>query len=127
MTIYVVEFEDIANHESEFEPFKDLAGAEEYVANHIMDQVNKHDPVLPDNMGNDSEFRRVLRFMFIKKSFKAMVLLWNDLRDDQHYSIYKKEVREYLQKIGWQPREPVGLPTLIGTYPSKVPVDAVIH
>ncbi len=48
-------------------------------------------------------------------------------RDPDIPLVYKKEVREYLQKIGWQPREPVGLPTLIGTYPSKVPVDAVIH
>jgi acetyl-CoA decarbonylase/synthase complex subunit alpha len=48
-------------------------------------------------------------------------------RDPDIPLVYKKEVREYLQTIGWKPREPVGLPTLIGTYPSKVPVDAVIH
>jgi acetyl-CoA decarbonylase/synthase complex subunit alpha len=48
-------------------------------------------------------------------------------RDPDIPLVYKKEVREYLQRIGWKPREPVGLPTLIGTYPSKVPVDAVIH
>jgi hypothetical protein len=41
--------------------------------------------------------------------------------------VYKKEVRAHLQEIGWQPREPIGLPTLIGTYATKVPVDAVIH
>ncbi|HUX48270.1 MAG TPA: CO dehydrogenase/acetyl-CoA synthase complex subunit alpha [Dehalococcoidia bacterium] len=48
-------------------------------------------------------------------------------RDADIPLVYKKEVRAYLQEIGWQPREPVGLPTLIGTYPTKVPVDAVIH
>jgi len=48
-------------------------------------------------------------------------------RDPDIPLVYKKEVREYLQRIGWKPREPVGLPTLIGTYPSKVSVDAVIH
>jgi acetyl-CoA decarbonylase/synthase complex subunit alpha len=48
-------------------------------------------------------------------------------RDPDIPLVYKKEVRAYLQEIGWKPREPVGLPTLIGTYPSKVPVDAVIH
>jgi acetyl-CoA decarbonylase/synthase complex subunit alpha len=48
-------------------------------------------------------------------------------RDPDIPLVYKKEVREHLQKIGWKPREPVGLPTLIGTYPSKVSVDAVIH
>ncbi len=48
-------------------------------------------------------------------------------RDPDIPLVYKKEVREHLQRIGWKPKEPVGLPTLIGTYPSKVPVDAVIH
>jgi acetyl-CoA decarbonylase/synthase complex subunit alpha len=48
-------------------------------------------------------------------------------RDADIPLVYKKEVRAHLQEIGWQPREPVGLPTLIGTYPSKVSVDAVIH
>ena len=41
--------------------------------------------------------------------------------------VYRKEVTPYLQKIGWQPKEPVGLPTLIGTYPTKVKLEAVIH
>jgi acetyl-CoA decarbonylase/synthase complex subunit alpha len=48
-------------------------------------------------------------------------------RDADIPLVYKREVREHLQKIGWQPREPIGLPTLIGTYPTKVPIDAVIH
>jgi acetyl-CoA decarbonylase/synthase complex subunit alpha len=48
-------------------------------------------------------------------------------RDADIPLVYKKEVRAHLQEIGWQPREPIGLPTLIGTYPTKVPVDAVIH
>ena len=48
-------------------------------------------------------------------------------RDADIPLVYKKEVRVHLQEIGWQPKEPVGLPTLIGTYPSKVPLDAVIH
>jgi acetyl-CoA decarbonylase/synthase complex subunit alpha len=48
-------------------------------------------------------------------------------RDPDIPLVYKKEVREHLKEIGWQPKEPVGLPTFIGTYPSKVPLDAVIH
>ena len=48
-------------------------------------------------------------------------------RDADIPLVYKKEVRAHLQGIGWEPREPIGLPTLIGTYPTKVPVDAVIH
>ena len=48
-------------------------------------------------------------------------------RDPDIPLVYKKEVRVYLKEIGWQPKEPVGLPTYIGTYPTKVPIDAVIH
>jgi len=48
-------------------------------------------------------------------------------RDSDIPLVYKKEVRAYLTEIGWKPKEPVGLPTLIGTYPTKVPVDSVIH
>jgi anaerobic carbon-monoxide dehydrogenase, CODH/ACS complex subunit alpha len=48
-------------------------------------------------------------------------------RDPDIPLVYKKEVRAYLQKMGWKPKEPVGLPTLIGTYPTKVPLDSVIH
>ncbi len=48
-------------------------------------------------------------------------------RDPDIPLVYKKEVRAYLQELGWKPKEPVGLPTLIGTYPTKVPLDSVIH
>jgi acetyl-CoA decarbonylase/synthase complex subunit alpha len=48
-------------------------------------------------------------------------------RDADIPLVYKKEVKAYLTQIGWKPKEPVGLPTLIGTYPSKVPVESVIH
>jgi acetyl-CoA decarbonylase/synthase complex subunit alpha len=48
-------------------------------------------------------------------------------RDADIPLVYKKEVKVYLTEIGWKPKEPVGLPTLIGTYPTKVPVDSVIH
>ncbi len=40
---------------------------------------------------------------------------------------FKKEVTEYLQKVGWKEKPTLSLPTLIGTYPSKVPLEAVIH
>jgi len=48
-------------------------------------------------------------------------------RDADIPIVYKKEVRVYLKEIDWKPKEPVGLPTMIGTYPTKVPVDSVIH
>ncbi|MGB9628648.1 MAG: acetyl-CoA decarbonylase/synthase complex subunit alpha, partial [Thermodesulfobacteriota bacterium] len=48
-------------------------------------------------------------------------------RDADIPLVYKKEAKAYLTQIGWRPKEPVGLPTLIGTYSTKVPVDSVIH
>jgi len=48
-------------------------------------------------------------------------------RDADMPLVYKREVKAYLTEIGWKPKEPVGLPTLIGTYPTKVSVDSVIH
>lgn len=50
------------------------------------------------------------------------------LPDDLHLFIrkptdvpmfFKREVMEYLKEIGWKPRQQVGLPTLINTYPTK--------
>ena len=41
--------------------------------------------------------------------------------------VYKKEVLAYLKEIDWQEKPTLSLPTLIGTYPSKVPLEAVIR
>lgn len=41
--------------------------------------------------------------------------------------VYKKEVLAHLKEIGWKPKPVLSLPTLIGTYPTKVPLEAVIH
>ncbi len=41
--------------------------------------------------------------------------------------VYKKEATAYLKDVGWEPKPVLTLPTLIGTYPSKVPPDAVIR
>ncbi len=53
--------------------------------------------------------------------------LQNFVRNDRDIPIvYKKEVMEYLKNVGWQPKPVLTLPTLIGTYETDVPVDAVI-
>lgn len=41
--------------------------------------------------------------------------------------VYKKEVMAHLKEIGWKPKPVLSLPTWIGTYPTKVPLEAVIH
>ncbi|MBM4446323.1 MAG: CO dehydrogenase/acetyl-CoA synthase complex subunit epsilon [Chloroflexi bacterium] len=40
---------------------------------------------------------------------------------------FKKEVMAYLEKVGWKEKPVLTLPTLIGTYTSEVPLDAVVH
>ncbi len=53
--------------------------------------------------------------------------LQNFVRNERDIPIvYKKEVLEYLKNVGWQPKPVLTLPTLIGTYETDVPVDAVI-
>jgi len=53
--------------------------------------------------------------------------LENFVRDEVDIPVvYKKEVMEYLEKVGWKPKPTLSLPTLIGTYESDIPIDAVI-
>jgi acetyl-CoA decarbonylase/synthase complex subunit alpha len=40
---------------------------------------------------------------------------------------FKKEVAAYLEKVGWKEKPVLTLPTLIGTYPSEVPIESVVH
>ncbi len=58
------------------------------------------------------------------------------LPDDLHLYIrrtsdipifFKKEVMAYLERVGWKEKPVLSLPTMIGTYPSEVPIDAVVH
>ena len=41
--------------------------------------------------------------------------------------VYKREAMTYLKEVGWKPKPVLTLPTLIGTYPSKVSLDDVVH
>ncbi|MDI7261394.1 MAG: acetyl-CoA decarbonylase/synthase complex subunit alpha, partial [Thermodesulfobacteriota bacterium] len=53
--------------------------------------------------------------------------LQNFVRNDKDIPIvYKKEVTEYLKNVGWKPKPMLTLPTLIGTYESNIPIDAVV-
>ena len=58
------------------------------------------------------------------------------LPDDLHLYIrktsdipifFKKEIMPYLEQVGWKEKPVLTLPTWIGTYPSDVPLDAVVH
>ncbi len=54
--------------------------------------------------------------------------LQNFVRNDRDIPIvYKKEVVEYLKGVGWKPKPALTLPTLIGTYESNIPIDAVVR
>lgn len=53
--------------------------------------------------------------------------LQNFVRNEKDIPIvYKKEVTEYLKSVGWKPKPALTLPTLIGTYESNIPIDAVV-
>ncbi|MFA4916041.1 MAG: CO dehydrogenase/acetyl-CoA synthase complex subunit alpha [Syntrophales bacterium] len=83
---------------------------------------------------NDTPQGRAIKLNHYISLYKKY--MGNGLPDDLHLFVrrdadvpivYKKEVRKYLKEIGWTAKESVGLPTLIGTYKSKVPVDSVIQ
>lgn len=40
--------------------------------------------------------------------------------------VYKKEVMAYLKEVGWKPKPLLSLPTIIGTYETKVPISATV-
>lgn len=40
--------------------------------------------------------------------------------------VYKKEVLAHLKAVGWQPKPTLSLPTIIGTYETKVPISATL-
>ncbi|MFA4917188.1 MAG: CO dehydrogenase/acetyl-CoA synthase complex subunit alpha [Syntrophales bacterium] len=40
---------------------------------------------------------------------------------------FKKEVKAYLKEVGWEEKPVLTLPTLVGTYPSEVPIEAVVR
>ncbi len=53
--------------------------------------------------------------------------LQNFVRNEKDIPIFfKKEVMEHLKAVGWQPRQVLTLPTIIKTYETDVPLDAVI-
>jgi acetyl-CoA decarbonylase/synthase complex subunit alpha len=40
--------------------------------------------------------------------------------------VYKREVLAYLKEVGWQPKPTLSLPTVIGTYQTRVPIEATV-
>ena len=53
--------------------------------------------------------------------------LQNFVRTEKEIPIvYKREVLAYLKEVGWKPKPVLSLPTLIGTYETKVPIEATI-
>jgi len=83
---------------------------------------------------NDTAQGRALKLNHYISLYKKY--MGGGLPDDlQHYVrsdkdlpiVYKREAMTYLKEIGWKPKPVLTLPTLIGTYPSKVTLDAVVH
>jgi acetyl-CoA decarbonylase/synthase complex subunit alpha len=83
---------------------------------------------------NDTPQGRQLKLTHYISLYKQY--MGNKLPEDLHLFIrkttdipifYKKEIMPYLEQVGWKEKPVLTLPTLIGTYPSEVPIDAVIH
>lgn len=81
---------------------------------------------------NDThEGRRLKLYHYISLYKQFMGTLPDDLQnfvrtDKDIPSVYKKEVLEYLKKVDWKLKPVLSLPTLIGTYESNIPLDAVV-
>ena len=83
---------------------------------------------------NDTPQGRQLKLTHYISLYKQY--MGNKLPEDLHLFIrkttdipifYKKEIMPYLEQVGWKEKPVLTLPTLIGTYPSEVPIDAVVH
>jgi acetyl-CoA decarbonylase/synthase complex subunit alpha len=83
---------------------------------------------------NDTPQGRQLKMTHYISLYKQY--MGNKLPEDLHLFIrkttdipifYKKEVLPYLEQVGWKEKPVLTLPTLIGTYPSEVPIEAVVH
>jgi acetyl-CoA decarbonylase/synthase complex subunit alpha len=83
---------------------------------------------------NDTPQGRQLKLTHYISLYKQY--MGNKLPEDLHLFIrkahdipifYKKEIIPYLEQSGWKEKPVLTLPTLIGTYPSEVPIDAVVH
>ncbi len=81
---------------------------------------------------NDTHEGRRLKLNHYISLYKQFM---GSLPDDlQHFvrtdkdipTVYKKEVLEYLKKCDWKPKPVLSLPTLIGTYESDIPLEAVV-
>gem|GEM_PF-29004 len=81
---------------------------------------------------NDThEGRRVKLNHYISLYKQFMGTLPDDLEhfirtDKDIPAVYKKGVMEYLKKVDWKEKPVLSLPTLIGTYESDIPLDAVV-
>lgn len=81
---------------------------------------------------NDTSPGRAIKLNSYISAYKQLI---GTLPDDLHRFIridkdipivYKKEVLAYLKEVGWQPKPLLSLPTIIGTYETKVPIEATV-
>lgn len=81
---------------------------------------------------NDTPPGRAIKLNSYISAYKQLIGtlpddLQNFIRTEKEIPIvYKREVLSYLKEVGWQPKPVLSLPTVIGTYDTKVPIDATI-
>ena len=81
---------------------------------------------------NDTPKGRALKLHHYISAYKEYM---GSLPDDLHSFVrsqreiplvYKKEVMAYLKEVGWEPKPALSLPTVIGTYDTKVPISDTV-
>jgi len=81
---------------------------------------------------NDTPPGRAIKLNSYISAYKQLIGtlpddLQNFIRTEKEIPIvYKREVLSYLKEVGWQPKPVLSLPTIIGTYDTKVPIEATI-
>ncbi|MBS3948773.1 MAG: CO dehydrogenase/acetyl-CoA synthase complex subunit epsilon [Dethiobacter sp.] len=81
---------------------------------------------------NDTPPGRAIKLNSYISAYKQLIGtlpddLQNFIRTEKEIPIvYKREVLAYLKEVGWQPKPVLSLPTIIGTYETKVPIEATI-
>lgn len=81
---------------------------------------------------NDTPMGRALKlhhYISVYKDYMGTLPddLQNFIRSEREIPlVYKKEVLAYIKEVGWKPKPTLSLPTIIGTYETKVPISATV-
>ncbi|HSW36374.1 MAG TPA: CO dehydrogenase/acetyl-CoA synthase complex subunit alpha [Candidatus Limnocylindrales bacterium] len=116
---------------------KTLVNTEEPTPEHMMVTVETKERALVTIIKqcfrrNDTPPGRAIKLNSYISAYKQVIGtlpddLQNFVRTEKEIPIvYKREVLAYLKEVGWKPKPVLSLPTIIGTYDTKVPIEATV-